>query len=474
MYNSSKIKETLSRVIALVIVFFILISMSISPVSAEIDTLLLSKDFEHSTSVNHIFAQNTEFEKTLFSQQASIEMPIPAANHLMLSLLVAENLNGDDLLTLSEESFAQKDSETQTQSISYQKGRQYTVSNLLVSMLYEHSRVATYALAEAVGNSITNTIDLMNRRAQELQMEQTNFSDIFGEMTTDAGKIDSTFDYFNNSHTLHQKSSLQDMYILIVELLKNSMTNRIFSEKEIFSKYPSGSIVAFHHPFEQIFLYSDQGIRSAWNLQFESTSFSFVSGEFKGNQYLILMSDMSDSKFIHDFTSLIEAIDSYFAVTPLVTQNQIYPGTDKTVEGDEISLVFLNTIRYIHPKNNDFVNPAVEYISHGPHYRPLLRGTAIGSVIFTLSDGSQIEAEVGAEEAILSGNTYLSKIVNGIQQNPNLGKLLLVLLSLLIIALLSRIYRVLQRIRQHSKLAKLNEFQQNLYEKINQKKNNQK
>ncbi len=462
--NNLSLRRSIKKISLIVFTILFLLFELNKFVYADYDPLLLSSNFTPSINAEYVLVSNTEFDKTLFAQQASSAIPLPAANRLMLSLLVVENLNLQQEIKLSEAALAEGAADDFPQSINFNAEQSYTVSNLLIAMLYEHSRIATHALAETVGITEANAVTLMNRRAEELEMTQTNFSNCIGDLSEAKDQSDNQS---NDMPALTQKSSLNDMYKLITKLMANPTLNHIFSEKEYFSKFPNGSIVAQHHPYEQIFLLSEKGITAAWDFYFEDMSFSFVSGTINNNQYLMMMSDHQHSKFLKEYEQMIEQMDQYYVVTPLVSQNQSYPGIDKTVEGDEISLVFLNTIQYVHPKDNDFLNPAVEYISHGPHSRPLLRGTVVGTVIFTLSDGSQIEAEVESDKAILTGNTYLSKMINGIHQNPNIGILLLFLCFILICILIYHISKTIKALIKHRRLAELNEFQKNLQDKIN-------
>jgi len=102
-----------------------------------------------------------------------------------------------------------------------------------------------------------------------------------------------------------------------------------------------------------------------------------------------MMTDKTRNTFTKTMVDLVQDIVDYYTVTPLVSQGKAYPGTDQTKQGDKIELIFLKTINYIHPVADNFLHPAVKYVSHGPHSRPLPRGSTVGHVVFTLNEAEQ-------------------------------------------------------------------------------------
>jgi len=116
---------------------------------------------------------------------------------------------------------------------------------------------------------------------------------------------------------------------------------------------------------------------------------------------------------------------------------------------------------------DNFLHPAVKYVSHGPHSRPLPRGSTVGHVVFTLNDGDQIQAEVGSGESILSGNTLLSRLFNSLQQNPNLSNLIIILILLLCIIIFIRIIKLIRELANQIRLYRLNSIQKKLKDRIN-------
>lgn len=454
------------RYTALLLLFFILLTIPANSARAEFDPLLLSDDFTPEVAVSNVFALNTQFDKILFAQQAGTPTALPAANHLMLALLVAEKLNLEEEIYLSDNALSHADT-AKTPALRFKKNTAYSIANLLLAHLFEHSEVAAVALAEKLSGNVNEAVFLMNQRARELELSETGFSNITGKVELKDQKHWSIyFDLTTDYQYLVQKSTLQDLAKLIRVIQKNPTLSGFFKEREVFTRLPDGTMITISHPFDRIFYRNDKGIDAAWNLKYDGMSFSFVSGKIDQNEYLILMSEYSQSNFSAEIIELIDDLAGYYLVDNLVTEGQSYPGTDTTVEGDTIHLIFLKSIKYIKPVNRDFLKPSVSYISGGPHKRPLARGVVVGKVIFTLADGSQVEAEVGSDKAILYENTYFSRIVQSIQQNPDLGYLIIALSVLLIAVLLFRIFVTVRALRKQKKLNDLIELQKKLQDRI--------
>lgn len=466
MISKKKLQKILETLIcSCLILFFLVQFVPVKNLKAE--TTLLSDNFNPDINVNNVLAISTEFDKVLFSQQATTPIPLPAVNHLMLSLLVVEELNLDQRITISQNALSYAKSDPSSLARDIENNENVLISNLLALHMYEHSSVAAVALAEELTGSIDKSLEKMNKRAKELGMETTNFVNILGDITLNDKKTwNPNFDLIEDSDFLAQKSSLEDLAVLMKVINKNNLLSEIFSEGDYFTRLVDDTVIALQHPYDLIFATTEQGINSGWALQHNDMSFSLVQGEINQIQYLILMTDKTSNSFAVDMIDLIKEITDHYKVSRIVSQNQIYPNYDQTTEGDQISLMFLKKINYIHPKSDSFVNSAVKYVSYGPHTRPLARGTPVGQVIFTLNDGSQIEAEVGSDVSILSNYTFISKFINSIQQNPNLGKIIFFLTVILCLTLIVRIRYLILALFRQIKLLKLNKLQQGLKDRI--------
>ncbi len=105
-------------------------------------------------------------EKFLYRKNIKDSLPIASLSKIMTAIIVLENLELDDVITVSKKSIM-----AEGKNGNLAVGEKLTVRDLLHIMLIESSNDAAVALAEHVDN-FTN---LANKKANELNLEQTNF-----------------------------------------------------------------------------------------------------------------------------------------------------------------------------------------------------------------------------------------------------------------------------------------------------------
>jgi len=114
-------------------------------------------------------------------EQASNERLAPASvTKVMTMLLIYEALaqnriDWDDIVTISEHAASMGGSQ-----IYLEPGEQQTVKDLLKSVVIASANDAAVALAEFVSGSEESFVDLMNKKARLLQMENTSFKNACG------------------------------------------------------------------------------------------------------------------------------------------------------------------------------------------------------------------------------------------------------------------------------------------------------
>ena len=111
----------------------------------------------------------------LGSAGASDERAIASTTKIMTGLLVLENADFDDIVTVSEEA-----AETGGQEIGLVAGEQMTVASLFRALMVRSANDAATALAEHISGSVDAFVQLMNDRADELGLEQTSFANPHG------------------------------------------------------------------------------------------------------------------------------------------------------------------------------------------------------------------------------------------------------------------------------------------------------
>ena len=108
-------------------------------------------------------------------RRADQRRPVGSAMKLMTALLTLERADLDDTLTASDYRPAPVESQ-----IGLQPGERMTVRDLLNGLLIESGNDAAMALAEGVAGSERAFVRLMNRRARELELENTQYRNPIG------------------------------------------------------------------------------------------------------------------------------------------------------------------------------------------------------------------------------------------------------------------------------------------------------
>lgn len=109
-----------------------------------------------------------EINEILYQKKIEDVLPIASLTKLMTGLVVLEEMNLDQIVTVSKEavgSYGNMGSLAINEKIS--------IKNLLYALLMESSNDAAVALAENFKE--TSLVDLMNKKAEELELENTHF-----------------------------------------------------------------------------------------------------------------------------------------------------------------------------------------------------------------------------------------------------------------------------------------------------------
>jgi len=118
---------------------------------------------------------DTRSSRFLYSKNPDTRLPIASLTKLLTGVVVLENLNPEDIVQVSKES-VKVDSEKQTLFLD----ENIKVKDLMKMMLIESSNDAAYALTQHASGLGYNFLDLMNKKAVELGMNNSIFHDPAG------------------------------------------------------------------------------------------------------------------------------------------------------------------------------------------------------------------------------------------------------------------------------------------------------
>jgi len=139
----------------------------------------------------------------LIENNSHERLPIASITKIMTMLLVMEAIDSgkitfDDIVPVSEHSYSMGGSQ-----VYLKPGEQFTVTEMLKAVAIHSANDASVALAEKVAGSEEAFVAMMNEKARELGMNDTNFLDATG--LTDEGHYSSAYDIAVMSRELIMK-----------------------------------------------------------------------------------------------------------------------------------------------------------------------------------------------------------------------------------------------------------------------------
>ena len=121
---------------------------------------------------------DTKTNKILYEKNSNKRMYPASTTKIMTAIIVLENSNLNDIVTASQNAVTFLGPEYSSANIKY--GEQLTISQLLELLLVHSANDASLVLAEYIGGSINSFISIMNTKAYELGLNNTNFTNTYG------------------------------------------------------------------------------------------------------------------------------------------------------------------------------------------------------------------------------------------------------------------------------------------------------
>lgn len=163
--------------------------------------------------------------KVLYEKDPDTKLPMASMTKIMSMLIIMENINNGSLSYTDKVIISKNASGMGGSQVFLQEGEEYKVEELLKCIAVSSANDAVVAMAEKISGSAEAFVELMNKRAQELGLTNTNFANPHG--------LDSENHY----------STARDMSRLAQELLKYEDILRFTSIYEDYLTKPDGSQV---------------------------------------------------------------------------------------------------------------------------------------------------------------------------------------------------------------------------------------
>ena len=155
------------------------------------------------------FLMNVDTDSVIFSKNADKPLKCASLVKIATALVVIENCEDLDAVVTVTESAIAPLKYLYSASADLKVGEQITVRNLLYCMMLKNANDAANVLAEYVGGTIENFVDMMNNRAAEIGCTNTNFTNAHG--LDEAGEYTTAYDMYLLTRKSLEYSVLSDM-----------------------------------------------------------------------------------------------------------------------------------------------------------------------------------------------------------------------------------------------------------------------
>ena len=465
------------RFLAIVVTLFFLVSY-FAPLPVYADRI--SEGFEPNTRLPGVLSMELLNQSELFTKNSDVILEIPGVARLMTLYIAIERLSTDELITLSSSAAAFDKAERREDQLELQEGDSLPLRFILLKLLFENSDAAAIAIAEKISGSQYTFLAEMNTTASLLGMEKTTFyacdvaraereSNVPDEITAAMESMDEhakseapePFVLPEAGQAIRTaKTTLKDIARLLTALQNNPRSKAILSVSEELVQITTGNIshiIPMRSPAANLITLAENRITAAYLLLSNRYSLLLSIGSTqKGISLMTVGVNLRQSGMTQPTLQLYNSIDSFYTKSPLIRTGEKYPGaSEKAANGELFDLVYIDSIDYVHPKTDYFLEQKLDYVGNAPYPLPIQKSVMTGQVIFTMKNGTKIPVRVGSDRDILANNHLVSRGILQLIQNPNLAYTIAVLAFVLCAGLLVFLIRESKRLLYWTRLQRM-------------------
>lgn len=345
----------IKKILACIIAFVVMLS-AVSAVAApenssktEHDSATENREETLVANSPHVLLLDMNTGMVIYSKNAGEKVYPSSLTTIMTALLVFENCNLEELVTASESAISSVPAGDNKVGII--KDEKLTIRQLLYGMLLSSASDAANLLAEKTSGSIEEFVKLMNSRAKELGMENTNFTNPTG------------------AHDERHYTTAEDMSILARKAMENE-TFREIVKSESYSipateKSPAARKITNRNHFVSSLLRKDYyykyatGIKTGYSTAAKSCI--AASAERNGMSLLALVFEAETvdnvAQSFSDCKNMFDYVFSNYTTQKVVGEGEVLAQTnvEHTRSDKKLILVSERTISVIKPKSTESV-----------------------------------------------------------------------------------------------------------------------
>lgn len=374
----------------------------------------------------------TNSQIVLYEKNSKEKMYPASTTKIMTAILVIENCNLDDIVTVSASSLKSIPDGYVVGGI--YEGEQLTVSDLLYELLLKSANDVAVVLAEHVSGSVEEFAKLMNEKAKELGCTNTNFVNPNGihdeNHYSTADDLSIIAKYCMNNETF--RTIVSTPKASLPKTNKYNFTDRTFSNTNELI-IPNGK---YYYEYAT-------GIKTGYTKEAKSCLIASAEKDDMNLISVVLGGNSSangkDTRFV-DTTTLFEYGFNNFEHTEFKKANEIIETIEienATKETKELQLKIKDSLEALHTKNFDFENLKPEITLNDNILAPIEKDTVLGTVSYNV-DGITYKSELLANSYVEKQTYYLIFIIIGI---------LILILGITIILIIKNLTKKKRKVR---------------------------
>ncbi|AGC69129.1 D-alanyl-D-alanine carboxypeptidase DacB [Thermoclostridium stercorarium subsp. stercorarium DSM 8532] len=351
----------------------------------------------------------------LYAKNPDEKLHIAAASKLMTAYIALEKLDLNTMVTASKEAV-----NAEGALLELTVGEKYTAESLIYASMLSNANDATIALAEAVGGTVEDFVKLMNDYAASLDMINTVF-------------VNPTGAYDENQYTTASD---------LAKLIRHAITTNQNFEKVFSSQakpwFDENKTLVLTNLNDMFWSYDGvDGGKVDYNDPKYQTVITTVS---RDQQRLVcILLDAPAETMYTDTIKLFEFGFNNFRRGPLVYKGQ--PLDNITVEGHEVTLIAGSDVYYTYPVGDNYIQEIHYDLVEDNMKLPLYKNTLMGTVKFTLTDGTVITVDLFPDREILPELTSFEKAKKRLMEYSEILYIIIGLCIVEILLLLSKIIK---------------------------------
>ncbi|NLM58225.1 MAG: D-alanyl-D-alanine carboxypeptidase [Clostridium sp.] len=355
----------------------------------------------------------------LYQKNSKQRLHISSANKIMTALITLEKMKDqlDTKVTISKNAAS-----VEGATLNLEVGEKYSVEDLLYSVILDSVNDSAIALAEHIGGDEKGFVELMNKRAKELQMVDTNFTNATG------------------LYDEQQYTTAYDIALLVRHAItKSSKFQKIFSSKA----WPWANDGKVLINSNELFWSYDgvDGGKTGYNEIERQTAITTATRN--GQRLIAVVLDSPQGSVYGDSIKILDYGFENFRTGTLVANGE----TVKSIPvGDEmLDLIALADYYYTYPIGENYIKDFD--ISLQDNLEPPIRkNEVLGVAKYTLDDGTVIEVNLYPANEVYSTMTWFSSLMSKFSEYKDIVILIAILLTIEVFLLLLQIVRLIKRI----------------------------